>query len=433
MKQILLSILIIFGLAAKVSAQEALTLDAAVERAVAHNYDIQIAGISNQIATANNTLGNAGLLPNINGVGSISQGITDTRLVTADGKSTTRNGAKNLAYSGGINAGYTLYAGGKAWLLKKTLGKEVDLSSAQFRVQLQSSISNVIQAYAAVVNATRQTVALDTAIALAKARMDLSKAKYDIGSSAKVDYLQARVDFNAARSARLEQNASLAAAFALLNELMGDDAENEYAVADSLDVNLILTPADSSLLISRSPALEAQKINEEISRLDMKIAKTNYLPSVTANLGYNYSRTQSDASLLLSNRSIGPSGGLGISVPIFQGGNIRRQVKVASLNAMAASLQVERLSRSISRDYRTAWTAYETAVERYKLEAENKGFAKENLTIQQARFRVGVATSIELREAENSYVATLARYFAAAYNAKVAETKVLEIEARLGP
>ncbi|MEO6833115.1 MAG: TolC family protein, partial [Chitinophagaceae bacterium] len=327
MKQILLSILIISSLAANVFAQGFLSLDSAVERAITHNYDIKIAGVSNEIAATNNTLGNAGLLPNINGVGSISQGFANTRLVTADGKTTDRNSAKNLAYSGGINAGYTLYAGGKAWILRKELGRNVDLASAQFRVQLQSSISAVIQAYAAVVNAQRQTVALDTAISLAKARMDLSKAKYDIGTDAKVDYLQGRVDYNAARSARLGQNASLAAAFASLNDLMGDDVESEYSVADSLDVNLILTPADSSLLISRNPALEVQKINEEISQLDLKIAKTNYLPSVTANLAYNYSRTQSDASLLLSNRSIGPSGGLGINVPIFQGGNIRRQAK----------------------------------------------------------------------------------------------------------
>lgn len=432
MKQILLSLLLISSLSATVSAQAYLSLDSAVERAVAHNYDIQIAGVSNEIAAANNTPGNAGLLPNINGVGSIAQGFANTRLVTADGKSTERAGAKNLAYSGGITAGYTLFAGGRAWILKKQLGRTVDFASAQFRVQLESTISAVIQAYAAVVNASRQTIALDTAIALAKARMDLSKAKYDIGTSAKVDYLQARVDFNAARSARLGQNSNMISAFASLNELMGDDAESDYSVADSLDVNLILTPADSSLLISRSPALAAQKINEEISLLDVKIARTYYLPSVTANLGYNYSKTESDASLLLSNRSIGPTGGLGINVPIFQGGNIRRQVKVASLNALTASLQVDRLSRAISRDYRTAWAAYQAAVESYRLEAENRGYAKENLTIQQARFRVGVATSIELREAENSYVATLARYYAAAYNAKVAETKVLEIEARLG-
>jgi hypothetical protein len=66
-----------------------------------------------------------------------------------------------------------------------------------------------------------------------------------------------------------------------------------------------------------------------------------------------------------------------------------------------------------------------------RLEQENKGYAKENLDIQQARFRLGVASSLEIREAENSYVSTLARLNAAAYQVKLNETKVLEIEARL--
>jgi outer membrane protein TolC len=261
--------------------------------------------------------------------------------------------------------------------------------------------------------------------------MDLSKAKYDIGTSAKVDYLQARVDFNAARSRRLAQEASLATSLATLNESMGEDAEQVYQVEDSLSLNLRLTPADSSLLMSRSPLLDAQRINTELANLDRRIARTFYFPSLDVSAGYGYTRQTSDASLLLSNRSVGPNVGLGINVPIFQGGNIRRQVQVASLNALSAELQYNRLERALSRQYRSAWTAYQSAVAAFYLEEENRGYAKENLDIQQARFRVGVATSLEIREAENSYVATLARFYAAAYSVKVNETRVLEIEARL--
>ena len=85
----------------------------------------------------------------------------------------------------------------------------------------------------------------------------------------------------------------------------------------------------------------------------------------------------------------------------------------------------------LSRQYRTAWTAYQNAVAIYRLEEENQVYAKENLDIQQARFRVGIASSLEIREAENSYVSTLARLNGAAYNVKLNETRVLEIEARL--
>jgi outer membrane protein TolC len=212
---------------------------------------------------------------------------------------------------------------------------------------------------------------------------------------------------------------------------MGEEADQSYVVEDSLSINAVLTPADSTLLASRNPSLDVQRINMDIARYDKRIATTYLFPTISVSAGYNYSRTVSDASLLQSNRSLGPSAGLGLSVPIFHGGTIRRNIKVASLNELSAELQYDRQEREISRQYRSAWTAYQSAIATYNLEAENRGYARENLDIQQARFRVGVATSIEMREAENSYIATLARYYNAAYNAKVAETRVLEIEARL--
>jgi outer membrane protein TolC len=414
-----------------VYAQEFLSLDSAIAKALAQNYDVRIADVTSQVAAENRTLGNAGLLPTISATGNINQGITNTRLVRAEGTVVERRGAATQSYSGGLNGTYTVFAAGRAFLIYRQLGRQQAFAEAQLRAQIQSTVSTVIQAYAGVVNDQRQIVALDTAIALARARMELSRSKYEIGTSAKVDYLQARVDFNAARSQRLAREAQRATSQATLNEAMGEDAERSYRVADSLALNLALTPSDSTLLKSRSPVLDAQRINAEIANLDRRIARTFYFPSLDVNAGYGYNRTASDVGLTLSNRSLGPNVGLGINVPIFQGGNVRRQVRVANLNALSAELQYNRQERALSRQYRSAWAGYQSAVATYRLEEENRGYAQENLYIQQARFRVGLATSLEIREAENSYIATLARLYAAAFNVKVNETRVLEIEARL--
>ncbi len=412
-------------------AQEFLSLDSAIAKALLHNYDVRIADVTTQVAATNNAIGNAGLLPSVNGSAGYSQGSTNTRLVRTDGTITAVNGAGNTAMNAGINATYTVFAGGRAWLIYRQLGRREALADAQLRLQIQSTISGVIQAYAAVVNDQRQTVAVDTAIALAKVRMDLSKAKYDVGSSAKVDYLQGRVDYNAAISQRISLQASRSGNNAALNELMGEMSDATYIVQDSLPVNLVLSPADSSLLLGRSPLLDVQRINVDIARFDKRIARSYYLPELGVSAGYQFTRTTTDAGVLLSNRQIGPSAGATLNIPIFQGGNIRRAVKVASLNELSAELAYDRQERSVSRQYRSAWANYQSAVAIYNLESENRGYAKENLDIQQARFRVGVATTLELREAEASYVSTLARYYLAGYNAKVAETRVLELEARL--
>src|SRR5206468_4310472 len=100
------------------------------------------------------------------------------------------------------------------------------------------------------------------------------------------------------------------------------------------------------------------------------------------------------------------------------GGNLRRQSTVASLQAEKDRLLYERQNTIVGRQYRTAWRNYEVSVAAYNLEHENIGYAKENLFVQQARFRVGVATTLEAREAENDYVTALERLYTAAYNLK---------------
>ena len=413
------------------NAQERLSLQDAIARAMEHNFDIRIADVTAQQAEANNTLGNAGLLPNLNGTGGVNVGSSNTHIEFADGRVQEVNNAATFSYNGAVTASYTIFAAGRAWLIKKQLSANEQLAQVQVREQMQVVVSQVIQAYARVVWQQQQTVAIDTALALAQVRMILSQVKFETGASAKVDYLQARVDYNARQSDSLSQIASLNTAFTDLNFLMGDDPYKTYNVDDSLPLDVSLQPKDRERLKDLNLSIDIARRSAEVSKLDARIARTYMFPSVGASAGYNYNYSKSQAGFALFNRSSGPTGGLNLNVPIFQGGNLRRQTKVASLQAFRDELLYERQNTEIGRHYRSAWKNYEMSVAAYDLEQENIRFAKENLDIQKARFRVGIATTLETREAENSYVLALTRLNTAAYNLKVNETRVLELESAL--
>lgn len=414
-----------------VQAQETLTLEQAIAKALGKNYDIRISDVTAQQAKTNNTWGNAGLLPSVNGTAGANVASSNADIEFVDGTHQVRNGAQSYGYSGGVTASWTVFAAGRVYLVKKQLSKLQQISEVQLKAQVQATISQVIQAYSLVVYNQQQLMAIDTAIELAKARMDLSQAKFEIGTSAKVDYLQGRVDYNASRSQSLAQDANLETARASLNALMGEDETKTYAVEDSLLLNLALQPTDKDLLRERNLSLSAARRTAELGQIETRIARTFLLPTLNLNGGYTYNYTHSQSGQLVYNRSYGPTGNAALNIPIFQGGNLRRQVKIASLQAMNDQLAYERQSTQLGSQYRSAWKAYEVAVSTYALEEESIGFARENLDIQKARFKVGIATSIELREAENSYVQALARKYTAAYNVKVNETRVLELESKL--
>lgn len=414
-----------------VLAQQRMTLEDAIEQALQYNFDIRISEASAKQAARNNTLGNAGMSPNIGLNGGLTGSNYNTHNELVNGTVQDNPAAKSMNINGAVTLGWTLFDGGKMFLVKKQLNQLDIIGKEQLKLQLQTTVSRVIQVYAQIVLLQRQLIAIDTALTLANTRMAISKLKYDNGSSAKVDYLQARVDYNARRTDSLMQQAALIQSFDTLNVLLGADVYDTYVVDDSLRLETNLQPLDKERLADVNLSISVAKRNAQISKLNAGIAKSYMLPTLSVNGAYYYSKTESAAGFSFYSRSYGPNGSANLSIPIFQGGNLRRQVKVASLQSMKDELLYEKLTSSVTSRYRNAWQNYSVSVASYKMQQENILYAKENLDVQQARFRVGIANTLEVRQAENDYVAAMVAYYTAAYNLKVNETIVLELENRL--
>ncbi|RYE24732.1 MAG: TolC family protein [Sphingobacteriales bacterium] len=412
-------------------AQERLTLDDAIAKALEYNFDIRISRSLARSAEVNNTPGNAGMLPNVFGTGNVTLGSANTHSEFVDGRVQEVDNAGSLAASGALNLNWTLFNGGKMFLVKKQLSILQDAGAIQLKDQIQKTVSQVIQAYAQVVWQKQQGVAIDTGLALAQVRIVLTQMQYESGLSAKVDFLQARVDYNARQSDSLNQVAYLNAGFASLNNLMGVDPFMSYEVDDSLRIDMNMQPEDPQRLEDVNLSIAYYKRSAEASKYAARAERADMLPVLGLTSAYNYTYSKSQAGFSLFNRSYGPTGGLTLNVPIFNAGNIRREAKLASLQAMRDQLTYEKQNNEISRQYRTAWRNYETSVAGFRLESQNIGYAKENKDIQAARFKAGIATTLETREAENSYVQALVRFYTAVYNVKVNETQVLELENQL--
>lgn len=412
-------------------AQRRLTLQEAIAKTLNYNFDIRIASLSEQQAARNNTLGNAGFSPYVFLNASLTESRNNVHSDLSNGSQQNNPNAVSSNYNPYLVVNWTIFDGGKMFLVKKQLDALERQSEVQLKAQMQAMVSRTIQMYAQVVWQHKQLIAVDTAIALAKVRMDISYLKYETGAGAKIDYLQARVDYNARQSDSLTFAGDLQRSQDSLSVLMGENEETRYILDDSLELNLAMQPIDKKRLEEINLMLGVYRYNADVSRLNEQIARTYFLPTLAFSGGYNYSHTENSTGFATYTRSYGLNGGLTLSIPLFEGGNLRRQARVASLQYMKDELLYERQNTILGRQYRTAWRNYQLAVATYRLETENIKYAKENLYVQQARFRVGVATTLESRQAENDYVTALERLFTAAYNLKVNETIVLELENQL--
>jgi outer membrane protein len=408
-----------------------LSLKDAIDAAMDQNFDIRIAKVELDQAKANNTIGNAGMLPAVTAIGGLNGNITDAHIELSSGDVQNRKGARSETLSGAVQLDWVLFDGLRMFTNKKRLEQLESIGSTALKLQIQSAIANVIAGYAEVVRQKQQLVAIDTAMALAKVRMDLAQRKFEVGTSAKTDYLQAQVDYNASKSSFLVQAAALRQAKDSLMILLGRDQFANYDVQDSLHLNKDINYKDKDLWLDRNFSLQLARQQKVISEYDLKLANQAQLPVLNFSADYNYNRTQNGAGVTIYNRTYGPQAALNMSLPLFNGFNLQRQKKVARQEVFRQDLLVKQLSTRIAARYRTAWRSYDNALQALALEKENIKYAKENVMIQQARFRVGVANTLELREAENSYVTALTRLVDAAYTVKVTETRLLEIENNL--
>lgn len=423
-------ILLLLGCAVS-QAQERLTLQDAIARTLKHNFDINISTLAADQAEVNNTLGNAGFLPNVSLNGGATTSLLNVKSKLVNGSDQNNPAARAISYTPNIAVGWTIFDGGKMFLVKKQLDRYEEMGQVQLRQQVQTMVARTIQTYADVVWRRRQIVAIDTALYLARARMDIANLKYETGAGAKIDYLQAQVDFNARLADSINYVASLMMSMDSLAILIGDQRDVAYRLDDTMSINTQLQPVDKATLEAENLTLNVERLNTQISHLDARIARTYRLPTVNFIGGLTYNYSTSSTGFALSNRNYGGNVGLGLSMPLYQGGNIRRQVKVASLQAMKQDLQYEKQFTSIAKRYRIAWRDYLLSVAAYNLERKSIIIAKENEYVQQQRFIVGIGTTLEARQAENDYVASLVRLYTAEYNLKISEIAVLQLDGQL--
>ncbi len=411
----------------KAAAQETLTIEQAIELAMKNNYDIQIAKNDAEIAARNNSVGNAGMLPKINGTLSDNYTLNNLNQKFTNGTEIDKNNVTGNNLTAGVALNWTLFDGLKMFATKGKLKRLAEIGELQFKDEMQTVVANVLNAYYDVVRAQQQLKAIDEAIRISNERVKLADMKFQVGSSSKVDLLQAKVDLNEQKSNLLSQRKTVEQRKADLNTLLSRNAETDFSVTDSIPFN---EPKISTEL-DKNFQLQAAMKNMEVAKFAKREAFSQFLPNLNGNVGYSYNRANSTAGFSLFNQSYGLNAGFSLNVPLFNGRNTIRQNKIASIQILSSQFNLEKVRFQIKLNNYRAIKELAKAKEQLTLETENISLADENQKIALERFRLAQSTAIELREAQISFVNAQTRLVNARYDAKAAETELLRLQGEL--
>lgn len=414
-----------------VMAQNQLSLEEAIGTGLENNYGLNVFENQSAIAENNRTLGNAGFLPSLELSGSRSESIEDNEF-SAGGQTQVTNGARSTATNASLNLNWTIFDGLGMFRTYDLLGVLEEISNTELRLGVENLVRQITISYYDIVRIENQMRVLENTVDVSLERIQIEETKFDLGSGSEVELLQARTDLNADRSALLREGIVLNEAKIALNQLMARAPETEFTVAGTIPIQRGLDEAYLyERTMSENSELELARMEQNAASLQVQQFRAERFPELLLNSGYSYNRNEAGGGFFQFNETTGFSVGLTARVNLFNGFNTNRRIENARIIRKNTVLQLEESRLLIRSRFRTLFRTYQNNLELVDLEQDNLSNAEETLEIALERFRLGDISSLELREAQRSFLESENRLINAQFEAKFAETELLRLSGEL--
>jgi outer membrane protein TolC len=135
----------------------------------------------------------------------------------------------------------------------------------------------------------------------------------------------------------------------------------------------------------------------------------------------------SQAGFLQSAQTNGFHYGAGLSINLFNGFDVSKRLQNAKLLLKSNELIYKDSLTRLQNQLQQAYNNFMLSEQLVTFEKENLTVAQENFEIANEQYKVGVITSIELRDAQLNLLNSELRLFTAQYENKLNETEILRL------
>lgn len=415
-RKLLIVCTLLFGLQS-VAAQDSLkvwTLQACLSYALENNIQLRQSRNDYLSGLEDTEQAKAALLPSL--TASTTQGVTNYP---------SSNAVERNSYSGtyGLNAGLTLYEGGK-------LRTAVRQQKVQNRIDALSVAESENDIRIAIVQAYLQTLYAAEAVEVAAGTADVSRAQRDraeqmwkAGSISRVDFAQLESQYAGDVYQVVVARTSLDNYKLQLKQLLELDITEEMnlaapAVGESGVLSVL--PAKTEIYataVDVMPEIKRGELAVESAELDIRQARAGFFPSVslTAGIGTGHlSGGGFESGSQIWNR-FNENVGLTLSIPIFSNRKNRTAVNKARLAVSNSELSWQDLRKTLLREVESAYLDAVSARSQYLSASEKQRYAQQSFDLTDEQFRVGMKNTVELITAQNELSASKQEVLQAKY------------------
>ncbi|MFC5625517.1 TolC family protein [Algoriphagus winogradskyi] len=428
----LLLLLSIVGTNLFAQSSESLDLEKAITIGLEKNLDIKIAVETVEIQEGNQRIGTGDyLMPIVDATYTRTFSNEDVEQVFAtDPNPRTIDNAKSRSKNFSVVGIYGFRP--ESFIVLKRLGVLTEISELDAKIAVENTVANISSAYYRLVLELQRQKVLKRTLDLSKARLDIAEAQYSLGGAGKRDFLTAEVDYNSDLSLLLGQEQVIQNARVNLNELMALNPEEQFMINDTITVGepLLLQDLVENAFLENKTYLIAQR-QENVAFLQLKELRASRLPVINLNATYATNTSNSDAGILTQNQRSGFNYGGNIALNVFNGFTLNRRIQNAKVQQKIQGFAVDQYEIQLRSDIHRAFNTYTTNRNLLEVEQKNYAVAKESSEIALERFRLGIASYLEFRDAQVNLLTAENRLITSIYNIKEQEIELRRLSGKI--
>jgi outer membrane protein len=255
--------------------------------------------------------------------------------------------------------------------------------------------------------------------------LERARGFFEVGTRPKIDVTRAQVDLANAELALVRARNGVAVSFTTLNNAIGVPEHPLYRIPEELEIppptvkpeEFLATLEESTrIALENRTELRALRARIRSAEANLTLAKRNFLPILSADANWNYRGQELPWA---PNWTVG--GTLTIPVlnpPLFS------QVDEAAANLASAQAGEEITAQNVILEVQQSFVDLVSARERIRTSEVLLESARENLSLAQGRYQVGVGPLIDVTDAELALTQAESEHIQANVDFKLSEARL---------
>lgn len=411
---------------------DSVTFNQLLSAALEQNYGLKIVRNETEMDRLNNTYGRAGFLPVADANGTYSKSFTNSNQQYSDGRTREVNNAEGTSKTAQAEVEWTLFDGTRMFVTKEKLAEIENLGQINLQLQMEATYTQLASFYYQLIQEKKLSEVLQYNLIISKERYRLAEKKFNLGAASEIDVIQARLDMSADSTACISELSTIKNLQADINKLLTQSPNNKIIPLDAIQTGKDYDYSTlSTLLEQQNRELSQARSNERISYLEAKEAATEFSPTISAFGNYSYTNSVNQAGFISSNQGFGPTYGLRLTYPIFDGLNKRTDHQLRRIDYENAQLNAKQVQNNLQAELYKTFQVYQSALQTIAIEKVNQQEAQKNIDIAIQLYQRGQLNEIDFREIQRKLILTENSLLSAEYLAKISEIDLLRLTGQL--